>query len=131
MVFFGKLVKRRMHSSRMHTAHFLTISSSIQGEDLHLGGGGLPNPPMDADPLWMQTPSGCSRCRPLGCRPPRCRSPRCRPPDADPTRCRPSPQSCDPLMMACWEVNPTVNRMTHRCKNITLLQTLFAGGKYR
>ena len=26
---------------------------------------------------------------------------------------------------------PPVNRMTNRCKNITLLQTSFAGGKYR
>ena len=36
------------------------------------------------------------------------------PPGADPPRTRP----------------PIVNRMTHRCKNITLLQTSFAGGKY-
>ena len=42
-----------MHSSRMHTAHFSTISSSILGEGLHLGEEVCP-PPMDADPLWMQ-----------------------------------------------------------------------------
>ena len=32
---------------------------------------------------------------------------------------------------ACTEVDPSpVNRMTGRCKNITLPQTSFAGGKY-
>ena len=29
------------------------------------------------------------------------------------------------------QVLPPVNRMTNRCKNITLLQTSFAGGKYK
>ena len=46
--------------------------------------------------------------------------------DADPSRGRPhSHVTCD----ACWEANtsPLVNRMTDRCKNITLPQTLFAG----
>ena len=28
-----------------------------------------------------------------------------------------------------WTETPPVNRMTHRCKNITLPQTSFAGGK--
>ena len=31
--------------------------------------------------------------------------------------------TCD----ACWEANPHVNRMTLRCKNITLPQTSFVG----
>ena len=31
---------------------------------------------------------------------------------------------------ACTEADPPVNRMTDRCKNITLSQTSFAGGKY-
>ena len=31
---------------------------------------------------------------------------------------------------ACTETDPPVNRMTDRCKNITLPQTSFAGGKY-
>ena len=33
----------------------------------------------------------------------------------------------------CWEAYPLspVNRMTDRCKNITLAQTLLVGGKYR
>ena len=30
---------------------------------------------------------------------------------------------------ACTEADPPVNRMTNRCKNITLPQTSFAGGK--
>ena len=43
-----------------------------------------------------------------------------------------------PLLSACWEANPPfqcmlgsqppVNRMTHRCKNITLPQTSLSGG---
>ena len=33
--------------------------------------------------------------------------------------------TCD----ACWEAKPPVNKMTHTCKNITLPQTSFAGGK--
>ena len=31
-------------------------------------------------------------------------------------------------LWGCW-ADPPVNRMTHRCKNITLPQTSFAGGK--
>ena len=31
------------------------------------------------------------------------------------------PVTCD----ACWEATPQVNRMTHRCENITLPQTSF------
>ena len=31
---------------------------------------------------------------------------------------------------ACTEADPPVNRMTDRCKNITLPQTSFAGGNY-
>ena len=30
---------------------------------------------------------------------------------------------------ACTEAEPPVNRMTDRCKNITLPQTTFTGGK--
>ena len=32
------------------------------------------------------------------------------------------------LLPACTEADPPVDRMTHMCKNITFLQTLFAGG---
>ena len=35
-----------------------------------------------------------------------------------------------PLPSVYWETNSPVNRMTHMCKNITLPQTLFAGGYY-
>ena len=42
--------------------------------------------------------------------------------------CLPNPQVC---LQGGWEdLPPPVNRMTHRCKNITLPQTSFAGGKY-
>ena len=47
--------------------------------------------------------------------------------DADPPGDRPLLDT-DPLD-ACWEATPLpVNRMTHRCKNITLSQTSFVGG---
>ena len=65
----------------------------------HVSGGGG-----FSQPPWMQTPPGG----------------------------RPSPEA-DPLVM--WPVmhagkpSPPVNRMTHRCKNTTLPQTSFAGGK--
>ena len=94
-----------MHSSRMRTARLLTVSCSARG-----GGeqGIYPHPPLmqtplDAHPSWMHTPF-----------------------DVDPTGCtHPGHVTCD----ACWEATPTpVNRMTHSCKNITLLQTSFAGG---
>ena len=50
--------------------------------------------------------------------------------DRDPSRQRPpwtetpSHATCD----ACWDRDPPVNRMTHRCKNITLPQTSFVDG---
>ena len=47
--------------------------------------------------------------------------------EADPPRCRPPGSvTCD----ECWEANPLppVNRMTSRCKNITLPQTSIGGG---
>ena len=34
------------------------------------------------------------------------------------------------FILACNVAEPPVNRMTDRCKNITLPQTSFAGGKY-
>ena len=59
--------------------------------------------------------------------------PRCRPPG-----CRVSP-GCTPAhgytppghvtSDTCWEANPPVVSMTDMCKNITLLQTLFADGR--
>ena len=68
------------------------------------GGGGLSSP-LDANPTLDAD-------YPLGCRPSL---------DADP----PGHVTCD----ACCEANPTVNRMMHMCKNITLPLTSFAGGK--
>ena len=89
-----------MHSSRMSNGHLLTISCSAWGF--------CPSPP--------------------GSRPPS----RCRPPEWRPSRYRPSldvDPPCHVTCDACWEANPPVNRMTHRCKNITFPQTSFAGGK--
>ena len=94
----------------MNTAHF---SSS---------GGGSAHPP-DADfPLpWMQTPPlpGCRLLSPSHVTCDACweaKSPQC---------WSSGHVTCD----ACWEANfPSVNRMTERCKNITLPQTLFRGG---
>ena len=91
-------------------------------------------------------------CIPVGCVPPAryCMggSPWQRPPGHRSPRQRPSwtetpwtetpwtenPLDRDPPVM--WPVmhagteTPPVNRMTHRCKNITLPQTSFPGGKY-
>ena len=58
--------------------------------------------------------------------------PGCRPPSPS---CRPSPLDADPPghvtgMYGGKPPPPAVNRMTHRCKNITLPQTSFAGGNY-
>ena len=84
----GKILKHktRMHSSRMCTAHLLTVFRSIQL-------GGLLNPPPG--------------CRPPGCRPP----PRCRP-----HLWMLTPLDADPLghvtYNACWESSsPPLNRM--------------------
>ena len=63
-----------------------------------------------------------------------------KPPDADSPTGRPpspksvprSPKAITPLSSACWEANACrpVKRMTERCKNITFLQTSFAGDNY-
>ena len=39
-----------------------------------------------------------------------------------------APRECG--IPVCTEADTPVNRMTNRCKNITLPQTSFAGGKY-
>ena len=36
-----------------------------------------------------------------------------------------------PMPIACWITPPPMNRMTDRCKNITLPQTSFEGGNYK
>ena len=50
--------------------------------------------------------------------------------DADPHPWMKTPPPSHVTSNACWEANspPPVDRMTDTCKNITLLQTLFAGG---
>ena len=73
-----------------------------------------PSNPQDADPT--------SEVDPLDADPLEAGLPGCRlPPEADP------PEACHVTCDACCEANPPVNRMTDRCKNITLPQTLFAG----
>ena len=62
-------------------------------------------------------------CMPVGCVPPACW---CIPGGAPPWQRPPCHVTCD----ASWNRDPPVNRMTHRCKNITLPQTSFTGGKY-
>ena len=105
----------RKHFSRMRTTRLLTVSRSIPcisgwgvcptpGCRPHVGrkGGMSAQPPLrDADLPRRQTPPGG------------------RPP--------PSHVACD----ACWETYVPLNRMTHRCKNITLPRTSFAGGNNR
>ena len=39
----------------------------------------------------------------------------------------PLPHYIHPLSIACWDTHHPVNRITDRCKNITLPQTSFAG----
>ena len=76
-----------------------------------LGGGGLHQaPPPGPDPLGPGTPS--STRAPQNQAPPRDQAPRLVP---------------DPLGPDI----PPVDRMTDRCKHITLPQTLFAGGNYK
>ena len=91
-----------MHSSEMCTIRLFTVSRSIRW--------GWSAQPPNADP---PTPGG----RPL---PPVCRTPS--PPDADPMEADPSWIQI-PLPL---DADPPVNRMTHKCKNITLPQTSFA-----
>ena len=83
----------------MRTTRLLTVSYSIHG-----GSG---------QPPWMQTPVDAD----------------CPPPDADHTLpWMQTPWSCDLWCMLGSQPPPPVNRMTDRCKNITLPQTSFASG---
>ena len=106
-----------MHSSRMRTAHLLTVSRNIP-----LGGrgvclqGGLPpgrvciHGGLHPGEGWAHSSSRSAyragRPRPPGCRPP-------------------GHVNCD----ACWQANPTVDRQTS--ENITLPLTSFEGGNYQ
>ena len=89
-----KLCQTRMHSSRMCTAHALTIGCGggvcgVGGSRRYLLGGYLPG---------GTCPGGCT-----------------------------CPEGC-----TCPGTHPpSVNRMTDRCKNITLPKTSFAGGNNR
>ena len=103
--FSRKKCQTRLHSSRMHTARSLTITSSM----LCSGGGCLvPGVPGQRD-VWSRGAPAWSREGYL-----------------------PGPGGglvpggWYPSMH--WGRTPPVNRMTDRCKNITLPQTSFAGG---
>ena len=136
-----------MHSSRMRTARSLAVSHGIRL------GGGLPNPPLDADPL----PPGCrpsSGCRPptpwiqsllgrplwmqtpIGRPPPMQTPPKQTPLDADsplwirihpPPGCRPPIgillPGCRPLLRQTPPLLWTEG-MTHACENITFPRLL-------
>ena len=96
-------LKTRMHSSRMRTAHSLTVARSIWW-------GGLSNPP------WMQTPS-------LNADPPGCRStPRCRP---TPFHADPFPGCRPPSALPSCEQNDWLT-----CMGTWPSQTSFAVGNY-
>ena len=53
------------------------------------------------------------------------------PPGTPPQQAPPPQEEASPDQAPPWEQAPSspVNRMTDRCKNITLSQTSFAGGK--
>ena len=115
--FYQNFHQTRMHSSRMHTTHLLTVPRNIPCVS-----GGLPNPSPGGRPPWIETPT------------PWMQTPWMQTPlDADPPGCKLSWRQTPPLEAdsmshvnfdACWEANlpPHVNRMTHRCKNITFNQ---------
>ena len=103
----------RLHSSRMHTTRSLTVSPSM-----HCSGGvcswrvGVPGPGGCLDPRGMPGPHG-------GAWSPGVPGP------------RGVPGLGGGLSQHALRQNPPVNRMTDRCKNITLPQTSFAGGNRR
>ena len=147
---FVTLVITRMHSSRMRTAHSLTVFCHI-----------LCTPP----PAIMHTPHNHTWNPPQPCMPPSNHTPHdnhtCPPQPHIPPAVTHAPQqphmpphnhACPPCNHACplqpcmppaTMYTPTamhtprqpcmppspVDRMTHTCKNITLSQTSFAGGK--
>ena len=117
--------RKRMHSSRMHTAR----SSSH-----HRGGGvGLDQIPLNfplgvgletCKACWDQTPS---RTRlPWHQASLRTSAPRTRHPPGPGT---PQNQAPPGTRHPPDQPHPPVNRITDTCKNITLTQTSFAGGK--
>ena len=99
-----------MHSSRMRTARLLTVSVGFAcptpgGGGLHRGGSSQPGGGVCIGGGSVQLRAGP----------------------------HPAGGSVQPWEGVCIQggwANPPVNRMTHRCKNISLPQTSFAGGKY-
>ena len=102
-----------MHSSRMHTAR---SSSRPRGSP--------PGTPLDQTP-WDQAPPPGTRHPPPGTRhPPGTTHPRDQTPPWDQAPPRPGTPGTR------YHTPPPVNRITDKCKNITLPQTSFAGGNY-
>ena len=105
-----------MHSSRMRTARSLTVSP-------YLAISYACPPEQPCMPPWEQP---CTSPPEQPCMPPQSnhacplRATMHTPPQEQP-HMPPQEQPC----------TPPVNRMTNRCKNITLPQTSFAGGKNR
>ena len=94
-----KMCQTILHSSRMRTAHALTISPSLLCTGGVRGGCAWSRGVPGLGGAWSKgTWSGGGGCLVGGGIP------------------------------ACTEVDPPMNRMTNRCKNITLPQTSFAGG---
>ena len=90
-------VIKRLHSSRMHTTHVLTVSPSMPCTRGMPGPGGMCL-------LWgVPAPGGGAWSR--------------------------GACSWGVSKHALRQTPSPVNRMTNRCKNITLPQTSFAGGK--
>ena len=134
-----------MYSSRMRTACSLTVSHCI----LH-----MPPPTIMHTPLQPCTPSCNHACPPQPCMPPHNHAcpPQPRMPyhnhtcppatthaphnhtcppattHASPQPCMPPTTTHAPLATTHALLRQPVNRMTNRCKNITLPQTSFAGG---
>ena len=96
-------LEKHMSTTRMHSSRMRTARSSSHPGGLHQA------PPPEQAPL-DQAPPHCKACW-----------------DSTPPAAR---HAGIPPVMHAGIAPPPVNRMTNGCKNITLPQTSFAGGKY-
>ena len=134
-----------MHSSRIHTAQSLPYGWSLPGGSPDRDPSGQ-RPPLDRDPPdrdpWTETPwTETLQIETPWTETPWTETPWTEtpldrdhldrsPPDRDPWTETPRQRPpCHVTCDTCWDRDPPVNRMTHRFKNITFLQTSFAGGK--
>ena len=118
------IVQTRMHSSRMRTARSLIISPYLIVSHTCPPG------------ATTHAPQSNHACPPGSNHAPPWSNPACPPgatthaPPQSNHACPPQEQPCTPHSPQSNHACPPVNRMTSRCKNITLPQTSFAGGKY-